>query len=107
MPAPDRHTPAVRDLPDPKGEPDDTGEQVWEIRLGVHCTGAQARDLVDREAAEAYPELVEQAGIERRGRVLEDLAHRDSVAASDDAGHVFLDRRVECHTALVDSRSTR
>lgn len=67
---------------------------VWEIRVGVHCTSGQARDLVDgiqhllcpdpehpppcptpwstahwsldeQEAADRYPELIEQARIER------------------------------------------
>jgi hypothetical protein len=75
----------------------DTGPaSIWEIRIGVHCTEAQARNLVDsiqhllcpdpehappcpipwstahwplneQEAADNYPELVEQARIERRG----------------------------------------
>ena len=69
---------------------------VWEIRVGVHCTEAQARDLLEAvarllcpdpehappcpipwstahrrldgpEAAAGYPELVEQARIEGRG----------------------------------------
>lgn len=79
---------------------DDRGvsdSEVWELRVGVHCTAEQARDLVDRiqlllcpdpghpppcpipwstaywsldaaGAAEAYPELVEQARVERRHR---------------------------------------
>ncbi|SFO61335.1 hypothetical protein SAMN05216207_11112 [Pseudonocardia ammonioxydans] len=71
--------------------------EVWELRVGVYCTAEQARDLVDRiqlllcpdpdhpppcpipwstahwsldaaEAAEAYPELVEQARVEQRNR---------------------------------------
>jgi hypothetical protein len=75
----------------------DTGPaSVWEIRIGVHCTEAQAHNLVEsihhllcpdpehappcpipwstahspldeQEAAASYPELVEQARIERRG----------------------------------------
>ena len=69
---------------------------VWEIKVGVHCTAEQARGLVDsiqhllcpdpehtppcpipwstahwsldeHEAADSYPELVEQARIERPG----------------------------------------
>lgn len=78
-------------------ELDDTDPAgVWEIRIGVHCTESQARDLVDsiqhmlcpdpdhappcpipwstahwsldeQEAADDYPELVEQARIERHG----------------------------------------
>ena len=69
---------------------------VWEIRIGVHCTAQQARDLVDsiqhllcpdpehaspcpipwstahwpldeHEAADNYPELIEQVRVERSG----------------------------------------
>ena len=78
-------------------EVDDTDPAgVREIRIGVHCTESQARDLVgsiqhmlcpdpdhvppcpipwstahwsldEQEAVDDYPELVEQARIERRG----------------------------------------
>ena len=80
---------------------DDRGvsdSEVWELRVGVHCTAEQARDLVDRiqlllcpdpghpppcpipwsmpraipaselDPDDQYPELVEQAEIEKRLR---------------------------------------
>ncbi|OLM33074.1 hypothetical protein Ae717Ps2_3970 [Pseudonocardia sp. Ae717_Ps2] len=79
--------------PEPVGQ-EQTG--VWELRIGVFCTADQARDLTDKiqlmlcpdpmhrspcpipwstahwkldddQAAENYPELIEQARIERQG----------------------------------------
>ncbi|SFM58371.1 hypothetical protein SAMN05216207_1001192 [Pseudonocardia ammonioxydans] len=74
-----------------------TAEQIWEIRFGVYCGPEQARELVDRiqlllcpdplhaspcpipwssahwslddeEAAEQYPEILEQVRIEHGPR---------------------------------------
>lgn len=76
--------------------PDQEPAGVWELRIGVFCTAEQAGDLTDRiqrmlcpdpmhsspcpipwstaqwrlddgEAAENYPELIEQACIEQQG----------------------------------------
>ncbi len=82
---------------EPTTEPVDADPPaVWEIRIGVHCTAEQARDLADgiahllcpdpehtppcpipwstarrlldgQEAAGNYPELIEQARIEQPG----------------------------------------
>lgn len=75
--------------------PTDGDAAVWELRIGVYCTAEQARNLVDsiqlvlcpdprhdspcpipwttahwqvdeKEAAEHYPELIEQVRIEQQ-----------------------------------------